>query len=186
MTSQSISIAPRLTDTVTLRQVASIVGGAGFIGILSQVLIPLPFTPVPISLGTFGVLMVGGMLGPMRGVFSLLLYLGAGIVGVPWFASWESGLNVPSLGYVFGYVLAAYIIGAVVHRRSASTLKTLSGSMAASASAYVFGVPWLMFSTDIGFRAALLLGVVPFLVGDVIKSIAATVSLRGMKHLRRP
>lgn len=184
MTSHSLTRFPAATATVALKQVAAVVSGAGVVGLLSQVLIPLPFTPVPISLGTFGVLMVGGLLGPMRGALSLLLYLGAGLVGVPWFAAWESGPNMASLGYVFGYVVAAYIVGAVA-RGATSTLKTLAGITLASASVYLFGVPWLMFSAGISFHTALLLGVAPFLVGDALKAIGATASLTSVKLLRR-
>lgn len=185
MTSHSLSRFPAVTGAVALRQTAYVVGGAGFVGLLSQVLIPLPFTPVPISLGTLGVLLVGGVLGPLRGVLSLLVYLGAGIVGVPWFASWESGLNVPSLGYVLGYVLAAYIIGATMRHRSPTPSRILTGTLVASASVYLFGLPWLMLATGIDVRTALLLGVVPFLVGDALKIVAATVGLAGMKQLHR-
>ena len=86
----SISVSPRtLGDAIPgglVRSIALVVGGAIFVGLTAQVAIPLWFTPVPLTLQTFSVLLVGAVLGSKRGLVSMLLYLLAGLAGVPWFA----------------------------------------------------------------------------------------------------
>lgn len=167
-----------------VRNVALMASGAALVGLTSQILIPLPFTPVPVSLGTLGVLMVGGILGARRGAGSLLLFLLAGVLGVPWFASWESGWSMASMGYVFGYVVAAYVIGRFTHRQQPSVGSALTGSVLASLSVYAFGIPWLMISAGLDLMGALALGLVPFLLGDALKLLTATATL-SRYHKRR-
>src|SRR5690625_475856 len=157
-----------------VRDVSLVAGGAVFTGILSQVVVPLPFTPVPLSLGTFAVLLTGAALGPLRGVLAMLLYLGAGMAGVPWFAEQASGWHMASFGYVLGYVLAAGIVGALARRRAdRRPLPMLGSALLAPAAVYVGGVPWLMVSLGVGLGEALVLGVLPFLLGDALKAAAA-------------
>lgn len=147
--------------------------GAGVVAGFSQVLVPLPFTPVPLSLGTFGALLVGATLGPWRGTLSLLCYLGAGLAGLPWFAGAASGWQVSSLGYIVGYVLAAYLIGTVVRRYvKRKGLAVFAAGWGAAGLVYLIGVPWLMAATHIDLTTALLQGVAPFLVGDGLKALA--------------
>ena len=89
------SVSPRtLGDVIPgglVRSIALVFGGAIFVGLTAQVSIPLPFTPVPLTLQTFSVLLVGAALGSLRGVCSMALYLLAGVAGVPWFADQQSG-----------------------------------------------------------------------------------------------
>lgn len=157
-----------------VRDTALVAGGAVFTGVLSQVLVPLPFTPVPLSLGTFAVLLTGAALGPLRGVLAMMLYLVAGMAGVPWFAGQSSGWHEASFGYVIGYVLAAGLIGMMARRRADRRPVAMFGaSLVAAAAVYAGGVPWLMVHLEVGLGQALLLGVVPFLVGDALKALAA-------------
>lgn len=157
------------------RDASLVVGGAAFTGVLSQVLVPLPFTPVPLSLGTFAVLLTGAALGPLRGTLAMLLFLGAGLAGVPWFAGQTSGWHEASFGYVLGYVLAAGLMGALARQRADRRPLTMFGaSLVAAAAVYVGGVPWLMSHLGVGLGEALVLGVVPFLVGDALKALAAS------------
>ena len=157
-----------------VRDATLVVGGAAFTGVLSQVLVPLPFTPVPLSLGTFAVLLTGAALGPLRGALAMVLYLAAGMAGVPWFAGQTSGWHEASFGYVLGYVLAAGILGLLAQRRAdRKPVSMLGAAVVATAAVYVGGVPWLMVTLGVGLGEALLLGVVPFLLGDVLKAAAA-------------
>ena len=80
-------------------------------GIAAQIAIPLPFTPVPLTLQTFAVLLAGAALGSLRGVASMGLYALMGVVGVPWFAEGSSGFSSASFGYILGFILAAFIVG---------------------------------------------------------------------------
>ncbi len=157
-----------------LRDASLVVGGAAVTGALSQVMVPLPFTPVPLTLGTFAVLLVGASLGPVRGVLSMLLYLGAGLAGVPWFAGQASGWALASFGYVLGYVLAAWLVGALARRHADRSPLAMAGTAGlATLAVYAGGVPWLMAYAGLGVGEALVAGVVPFLVGDALKAAAA-------------
>lgn len=157
-----------------VRDASLVVGGAAFTGLLSQVVVPLPFTPVPLSLGTFAVLLVGASLGPLRGTLSMLLYVGAGMAGVPWFAEQSSGWHMASFGYVLGYVLAAGLVGWLARRRADRRPLSMAGAaVLATLAVYAGGVPWLMVSLGVRLGEALVLGVLPFLLGDALKAAAA-------------
>ncbi len=103
-------VAPRprvLADLVPgalVRDVVLVIAAAVLTGIAAQVLIRLPFTPVPISLQTLTVLLAGAALGPIRGGLSMVLYLVVGLVGVPWFSEQRSGWEFASFGYIIGFV----------------------------------------------------------------------------------
>ena len=168
------SLSPRtLGDVIPgglARSVALVVGGAAFVGLTAQVAIPLPFTPVPLSLQTFSVLLVGAVLGSRRGVASMALYLLAGVAGVPWFSQQQSGWAFASFGYVVGFVLAAYLVGRLAERGADRTvLRTVGLMVLGNLAIYAVGVPGLMVIAGMGLGQALLLGVVPFLIGDAIK-----------------
>lgn len=98
-------------------QVALVVAGSLLVALLAQVSIPLPFTPVPVTGQTLGVLLVGGALGSRLGAASLALYLGEGAIGLPVFAGGVGGLPVgPTGGYLVGFVLMAYVVGYLAER----------------------------------------------------------------------
>jgi len=168
------SLSPRtLGDVIPgglARSVALVLGGAGFVGLTAQVAIPLPFTPVPLSLQTFSVLLVGAVLGSRRGLASMALYLLAGVAGVPWFSQHQSGWAFASFGYVVGFLLAAWLVGRLAERGADRTVLRSAGLMVlGNLAIYAVGVPGLMLVTGMSFGAALLAGVVPFLIGDALK-----------------
>lgn len=169
-----------LVATSRVRDVLLVLGGAGFVALLSQVAIPLGFTPVPLSLGTFAVLVVGAALGPVRATASLGLFLIAGIAGVGWFADGASGWQFASFGYILGYVLAAALVGRFASRGAdRRPLATIALMLGGGAVVYAAGVPWLMAFLDVNLATALELGVTPFLIGDAIKAVVAAVLLPG-------
>ena len=153
-----------------LRDVALVVGAAALTGLAAQISIPLPFTPVPISMQTLTVLLAGAVLGPLRGGLSMGLYLVAGAAGVPWFTDQRSGLDFPSFGYIVGFVVAAALVGWFARRGAdRSVLGTVALMAAGNLVIYAIGVPWLMASMGAGIGDGLEMGVVPFLVGDGLK-----------------
>jgi biotin transport system substrate-specific component len=157
-----------------------VIGGAVFVGLTAQVSIPLPFTPVPLTLQTFSVLLVGAALGSVRGALSMALYLLAGIAGVPWFANHQSGWAFASFGYILGFVAAAWLVGWLAERGADRRVVPTMGMMAlGNVVIYVFGVAGLMVLADMSFGKALTLGVLPFLIGDAIKILLAAVLLPG-------
>ncbi|MGO1973029.1 MAG: biotin transporter BioY [Propionibacteriaceae bacterium] len=178
------SVGPRtLADVLPgglVRNIALVVGGAGFVGITAQVAIPLPFTPVPLTLQTFSVLLTIAVLGSTRGLASMGLYIAAGMVGVPWFSDGQSGFAFASFGYVVGFLLAALLVGKLAERGAdRSPLRTIAMMVVGNLAIYAVGVPWLMLQAGLSLPAALALGVVPFLVGDVLKIAVAVGVLPG-------
>ncbi len=177
MSSLSTVKTPTLADAIPgglVRNAALVAGGAGFVGLSAQLIIPLPFTPVPLTLQTFAVLLTVAALGKWRGLASMGLYLAAGVAGVPWFSSQNSGYSFAAFGYILGFLLAAILVGHLAERGAdRHVLKTAGTMVAGNLAIYAVGVPWLMFFADVGIGKALALGVLPFLLGDVIKIVAA-------------
>src|SRR5690606_5240200 len=109
-----------------------------------------------------------------RAGLAMLVYLLAGMAGVPWFTDGGSGTTAPTLGYVIGFVIAAAAVGALAGRGGDRTpARTIATMLAGTAIMYATGVPYLMASLNIGLGRALDLGVVPFLAGDALKVLLA-------------
>ena len=162
------------------RDVILIVLGALFVAVLAQVKIVLPFTPVPLTGQTFGVLLVGATLGSRRGAASMLLYVALGALGFPVFAGGASGMEYltgATLGYLVGFVIAAYVVGLLAERGLERNVRTsMIPFLVGTVIIYVCGVTWL--SVVLGsFAQAVTAGLIPFLVGDAIKLIAASLVL---------
>lgn len=170
----AIAARPRvLADVIPgglVRDAALVLGGAGFIGLLAQWAIPLSFTPVPLTLGTFAVLLTGAALGARRALLSSSGYLLAGMAGVPWFADNKTGWGFPSFGYLIGFVLAATLVGALAARGGDRTVvKTIGLMLLGNIVIYAVGVPYLAAATGRDLATAVSKGVVPFLLGDGLK-----------------
>lgn len=185
--------APRVladfASRTAITQIALVAGGAAFVGIAAQIAIPLPFTPVPLTLQTFAVLLVGASLGSLRGVLSMVVYLIVGMVGVPWFSGGTSGFSNASFGYILGFILAAFIVGRLAERGASTTALRSAGLMVVGNLAiYAVGVTWLKFAIDVNWATALSLGVVPFLIGDAVKIALAAgllpLSWKGLEKLQ--
>jgi biotin transport system substrate-specific component len=183
-----ITPAPRvLADVVARSWVANLVlvlGGSAFVGISAQVVIPLPFTPVPLTLQTFAVLLVGAALGTWRGVASMVVYAAAGTAGMPWFSAGSSGWGGASYGYILGFIIAAGVVGRLAERGATLTpLRTAGLMVVGNVVIYTIGVTYLKFAIDASWATALALGVVPFLVGDALKIALAAGLLPGTWRL---
>lgn len=174
------SVLADLLAGTAVRTVVLVLAGAVFVGLAAQVSIPVPGSPVPITGQTFAVLLSGAALGWRRGLASMALYLVAGVGGMPWFSGQASGWNIPSLGYVFGFVLAGAVVGAVAGRGGDRTpLRTAGTMVIGDALIYLIGVPYLMISLHLSLHAGFVEGVRPFLVGDALKLVAAAGLLPG-------
>lgn len=156
--------------------------GALAITLAARLSFPLPGTPVPQTAQTLGVLLVGVFLGPTLGVLSVVLYLLAGLIGLPVFADGASGaakLIGPTAGFLFGFVLAAWLAGRWARLERARSLAFALLGMVIAHCLLLF-VGWLWLSRSLGFERAFSLGVAPFWVGALIKSVAAAVVLVGV------
>ena len=166
------------TSTWT-RDILLVFSGTIFVALLAQVRIPLPFTPVPLTGQTFAVLLVGAALGSKRGAASLTLYTAIGALGLPVFAGGATGMAYlagPTLGYLVGFVVAAFVIGKLAERGLERNLSTsLLPFFVGTLVIYTFGAGWLAIL--FGVEKALALGVLPFIVGDVIKLVLAALAL---------
>ncbi|MDR2348790.1 MAG: biotin transporter BioY [Bifidobacteriaceae bacterium] len=169
-----------------VKSAALVLAGAAWVAALGQVSIPLGFTPVPLSLGTFAVLSAGSVLGAKRGAAAMVLFLAAGALGAPVFAGHQSGLGLPTLGYVLGYILAASVAGCAVEGGlDRSTLTATAAMAAASALVYLPGVSYLVLATPLGWADGIAQGMIPFLLGDLAKVVLAVAILPAAAQLGR-
>lgn len=161
------------------REALLVLGASGLIALASQPEIPLPFTPVPLTLQTLAILLVGVTLGCRRGALAVLAYLGEGLSGLPVFAGGAAGpahLVGPTGGYLVGFVAAAALAGLLAERRWDRRPHTTVAAMALGLGViHLLGAAWL--TAFVGFPSSLVQGVLPFLPGDVLKIAAAAAAL---------
>ena len=177
MTTATVFRPRVLADVVpggAIRDVVLVVAVAALTGAAAQVALPLPFTPVPLSLQTFAVVLSAAALGPWRAGAAMGLYLVAGIAGVPWFSEQRAGFAFPSFGYIIGFVLAAVIVGTLARRGAdrrvgSAVLIMVLGNLAI----YAIGVPYLAVAIGVSLPEALALGALPFVIGDALKIVLA-------------
>jgi len=159
---------------------------AALTAVCSMISIPLPFTPVPINLATLSVFLAGGLLGSRYGALSQLVYVFLGAIGLPVFHSFTGGLGIltgPTGGYIIGYVAGAWLIGFMIEKLGQSFFKNIISMIAGLAACYVLGTLWFMYITSSGLAAALMMCVVPFLIGDAIKIIAGSILVKKLYKL---
>ncbi len=169
-----------------VHDVVTVVGSSLLLGLFAQVVIPLPFTPVPIALQPHVCLLLGALLGSKRGFFAVLLFLMEGAFGLPFFSKGNSGLAYlfgPTGGYLLSYPLIAYLTGFLLERiKNPRPIHALSAMTIGNIVLYIIGATWL--SRFIGEKSALVCGVLPFLFGDCLKLLAATKCVQTLsKHL---
>ena len=141
---------------------------------MSQLIIPLYFTPVPISLGSFGVILIALVYGRKLGIATVLSYVAAGSLGAPIFAGFKAGsLFSPTGGYILGYIAATVILGFLSDKGIAkSYVKTFLSLLLVSAVILILGALVLMLFVPI--KNVFMAGVLPFIPGDMLKAVAAT------------
>ncbi|HET6506978.1 MAG TPA: biotin transporter BioY [Baekduia sp.] len=171
-----------------VRDAALVAGGAGLTAALAQVSIPIPPSPVPVTGQTLAVVLAGAALGARRGAASQLLYLLVGLF-LPVYAGGDSGAHVvwgSSGGYLFGFVLAAGLVGWAA-QRGADRRPLLAALTFAGGQLAVFGigVPWLKVSADLGWGTAVHYGFTVFVVGGIVKAVVAAGLLPSAWRLAR-
>jgi biotin transport system substrate-specific component len=178
-TTLAIAASPSGVRSSVAWRVLLAFAGSWLVAALAQIEIKLPFTPVPITGQTLGVLLVGASLGPGLGGVSMVLYLAQGALGLPFFSGGDSGMEFLRLsaatgGYLWGFVLSATVVGALAQRGWDRSIRTSIGAMfLGEVVLYGVAIPWLMQALDVPLDEALEFGLAPFVVGDTLKLFAA-------------
>jgi biotin transport system substrate-specific component len=187
LTQRSGSLQESLSGKVIL-----VVAASAFVAICAHVSVPLPFTPVPLTLQNFAVILVGMLLGPVAGFSAMVLYLAEGAMGLPVFTPHSVGgiahLLGPNAGYLFSYPLAAATAGWVVRAMQHATSRFRSGLVAAtiaSAPIFIFGAGWLAHLLHLSASATWTMAVAPFLPGEVVKVMAAAGIFSSLQRWRQ-
>ncbi len=196
----SSSVAPTLFDTLTppgldvsaswVRKVAVVIVGSLLLTVSAKT--SIPFLPVPMTLQTLVVLSLGMVLGPRLGAAAVLAYLAQGAFGLPVFAGTpEKGIGIAYMlqhtgGYLVGFVVAAFTVGLLAQRKwDRSMLTTIAAMLIGNAIIYAFGLMWL--GTLMGWdKPIVALGMTPFLLGDLAKTLIAAALLPALWKVLKP
>ncbi len=170
-----------------IKQTAIVVCASAVIAVCARLMVPLPFTPVPLTMANFGVLLVGLALGSRRGFAAAALYLGWGAMGLPVFASAGPGsfalMLGPTGGYLWAYPVIAFLAGWIAERGRTTFTRNLVAATVAEVVLFAAGLSWLAIMTH-SWRQAALFGLYPFLFAEVSKIVlAAAGALRLQRSL---
>jgi len=165
-----------------IKHVGIVICASVVIAICARLYLPLPFTPVPLTLGNFAVLLVGLALGSRRGFAATVLYLMWGAMGLPVFSSAGPGgvaqMLGPTGGYLWAYPVMAFLAGWIAERGQPSFIRHLAAGVAAEVVLFAGGLSWLAIMTH-SWQQAAFFGLYPFFFAEVVKvMVAAAVALR--------
>lgn len=158
-------------------QAALVVGASFFVALCAHITLPLPFTPVPLTVQNFAVLLVALALGSKRGFAALALYLVEGVSGMPVFNPTGGGgiaqLFGPTGGYLLAYPLVAFVVGLIAERGKRSFARYALAATAGELVLFAGGVGWLLVLAQGSWRLAAQFGLYPFVFAEVAKVMAA-------------
>ncbi|NMC57956.1 MAG: biotin transporter BioY [Candidatus Methanofastidiosa archaeon] len=146
--------------------------------------VSIPFYPVPLTLQIFFVLLSGVILGKKLGALSQIIYVGIGAIGVPVFHNATGGIGIllgPTGGFLFGFIGGAYLSGLFYEKYKNNKIRFF-GLIGSLFPIYLIGILWLSFITGMSIEKAILLGGVPFIPGDIVKSILAFLVEKKVKN----
>jgi biotin transport system substrate-specific component len=187
MSSPAIQVASTRSQTVDIvLQVAMIIGASFFVALCARIYIPLPGTPVPLTVQNFGVLLVGLALGSRRGFAALALYLAEGAAGMPVFSPHGLGgiaqLVGPTGGYLIAYPFVAALTGYLFERGKPTFIRAACAAAAGEAPLFSFGISWLYVLTH-SLARALSFGLYWFIFAEVLKIMFAAGAVRSWQTL---
>ena len=161
------------------KELTMIALGAALMAVFSQIAFPIPFSTVPITLQTFGVVILCIILGRKKGVLALNTWLILGFIGLPVFANFKGGMNCivgPTGGYIIGFIFMGYIIGG--YKNEESKLKFFSRIYIGQIIQYAIGTIQMKIVLGLTMEAAILAGIIPFILKDtIVITIAGIVGL---------
>lgn len=178
---KSISLENKVLATYLLT-VIQVFAASCLLALASQVAFFLPYTPIFVSMQTAALFLIGATLGPVKGAAAVLLYLLEGAAGLPVFALGQSGIGVflsPLGGYLAGFLPAVMIAGLSFKK---SFLSYFGVFLLSNSAIFAFGLPWL--SLFVGVDQALLLGLLPFVIGDLLKIGASAALMQGINSCK--
>lgn len=179
--SMTLTVKPTLIDRVVpnsfAADIALVVGGAALTSVAAQISFKIGDNPVPFTLQTLSVLLVGAALGSVRGMLSMALYIVAGIA-LPVYSNGAHGIGEllgATGGYLFGFVVAAYLVGLLAEAKfSSHVVKMFVSSLVGTAAIYALGVSVLSLTVFKGdFALGIKYGLLPFLAWDAVKAAVA-------------
>ena len=163
------------------------IGSSFLLALLARLSLPVPFSPVPITGQTFGVLLLGGLLGSRLAALSIFLYLVEGIIGLPVFAGGSLGILYlfgPTGGYLIGFIPAAFLIGYLIENGWNKKLSLIIASMTIGTTViFLFGISWLALTA--GINTSIQIGLMPYLPGAAIKITLASIFVYTVNRLSK-
>ena len=187
----SLTLTSQTQSSSWLRSAGIALAASLLVAACAQVALPLGFTPVPLTLGPFAVLLVGLWLSPRLAATALTAYLAEGAMGLPVFAPGPfaspgfAHLLGPTAGYLLAYPFAAALIALLWRRSGKSFTAALASASAGSLLILASGAVWLAVLTHASPAAALTLAILPFLPGDALKVAAAAALANRLRRVRR-
>ncbi|MEO6981986.1 MAG: biotin transporter BioY [Edaphobacter sp.] len=173
-------------------KIVLVVAASVLVAACAHISLPLPFTPVPLTLQTFAVILVGMALGPVAGFSAMVLYLAEGAMGLPVFSPAGPGgiaqLLGPTAGYLFAFPLAAAVAGGLVRGLDGVVsrfTRAIVAGVASTAVILALGTFWVAHLLHLGTVAAWTLAIAPFLIGEAIKITAAAGIFSSLQRWRR-
>ncbi len=176
-----ISNSPYIADSLWSRSKVSTYIQISLLTMLTivsaQVVIPLPFTPIPITLQTFAILFGAAALGPNKSTIAQTLYILLALIGFPVLASDKGGFEAvfgATAGYLFAFILSSYVVGILAKKFSTKlVINVFISYFAGTLLIYLLGASWLSFYTGNGIIYGIEKGVLPFIIGDILKAFLA-------------
>jgi len=149
--------------------------------------ISIPLYPVPLTLQTLFTLLAAMTMGSVMGASSQIIYILLGIIGLPVFAGFKAGIGIlfgTTGGFLFGFIISAYVIGKIVElKKEKNIFYYFLAGIIGTIILYIIGITQLSLVTGIGIKKAIIVGMLPFLPGDILKIIAASFIARKFKMI---
>lgn len=188
VSAQTADSAERAHAWQLARETAIVIGTSIFIALCARVTIPLPFTPVPLTVQNFGVLLAGLLLGSRRGFAAMVLYLAEGAAGMPVFSPTGAGGIAQLFGVTGGFLLAypvvAWLAGYVTEQGRKNFLRAASGALLGETFLFASGLTWLAIVTH-SFTQAFRWGFYWFVFAEIIKVLMAAGIASRWEHYRK-
>lgn len=171
----SVSIYVNLKTEKSMNKTRTIIFSALFIAItavLAQIILPLPFTPVPVNFALVGVMLSGIILGSKKGALCQFIYILLGMAGLPIFAGFSGGIGKvlgPTGGYLLSYPVVSFLCGKYIEIFGRKFSNFIISTVVSLILCYIVSTIWIMFLMKLTFVSAVTIGVLPFIIGDLLK-----------------